>query len=249
MIPVKTPQEIEIIKEAGKMLMRVKEVVRGKIKPGVTLAELDRIGELEIEKLGAEAAFKRVRGYKWATCINVGEGVVHGIPNGYKVKPGDKVSLDVGIYWKGFNVDSAFTLGVPPVSLELKRFIEAGKAALERAIKNACQGNRVGHISWAIERVIKGRGYSSVGQFSGHGVGRKLHEEPAIPCFLSGEVRDTPIIKKGMVLAIEAIYTAGSGEVVIREDGWTAEAIDGKMGGLFEETVVITEGRPLVVTR
>lgn len=248
MITIKTPKEIEIIKEAGKKLAQVKRVVASNIKPGIKLLELDRIADSEIVKLGAEAAFKRVYGYKWATCININEGVVHGIPNDCRVRAGDKVSVDVGIYFKGFNVDSAFTFGVKPVDKDLARFINIGKTALDKAIKEARVGNRVGHISVAIEKVIKGAGYSPVRLFTGHGVGADLHEEPIIPCFLYGKVSDTPKLSQGMVLAIEAIYTEGNFEVVIELDNWTARTQDGKMGGLFEETVVVTNKEPLIVT-
>lgn len=248
MIPIKTPKEIEIMAEAGKKLAKVKNTVGQSIKPGVTLAWLDRIADGEIKKLGADPAFKRVRGYKWATCINVNSGVVHGIPTSYEVRPGDKVSIDVGIWYKSMNVDSAFTMAVPPILPTLSRFIEVGRRALKSAINEVRPGNRVGHISQAIEKVVRSADYSPVYIFSGHGVGRKLHEEPAIPCLLRERIEDTPLLKPGMVLAIEAIYTQGEPDVIIGEDGWTARTKDGKMGGLFEETVVITKKGPRVLT-
>lgn len=249
MIPIKTPEELEIIKEAGKKLARVKTEVARYIKPGITLIELDNIADREIANQGAQAAFKKVCGYKWATCINLNDGVVHGIPGGQKIKEGDKVSVDVGIYYKGFNVDSAWSQGVPIVSRELSRFIKTGRETLEASIEQALPGKRIGHISQAMSKALRSGGCSPVFVFSGHGVGSELHEEPAIPCFFNGVVEDTPEIKTGMVLAIEAIYTVGNGKVKISEDGWTAVTVDGTMGGLFEETIIVTDDGPIVTTR
>lgn len=246
---VKTAEETAIIKEAGGVLAKVKEIVAQKIQPGITFAQLDKIAESEIKRLGGRPAFKRVPGYKWTTCINVADGVVHGIPGEYKVRPGDKVSVDIGVYLKGFYTDSAFTVGVPPISPRLEKFLGVGRAAEEHAIKEARAGNRIGHISKAIEDTLRSQGFSPVYMFTGHGVGRELHEEPAIPCFLNGKIEDTPEIKPGMVLAIEAIYAEGHPDIVIGEDSWTARTQDGTMGGLFEETVVITDHDPLVVTK
>ena len=249
MIQIKTKEEIEVIKEAGRILARVKEVIKEKIVPGVTFAQLDSLAEGEILKLGAEPGFKRVYDYKWTTCINVGDGVVHGIPGDYSVGPGDKISVDVGAFYKGFYTDSAFTVGVPPVSIATKKFIEAGQRALGDAIGVARPGKRIGHISQAMERVLIEEGFSPVVMFTGHGVGRNLHEEPSIPCFLRGNILETPKILSGMVLAIESIYTEGSPDIKISRDGWTAQTRDGRMGGLFEETVVVTDQGTLVVTR
>lgn len=249
MIIIKTPKEIEVMHKAGKMLARVKDVVHAHIRAGITLRELDGIAEAEIVKQGGEPAFKRVYDYKYATCINVNSGVVHGIPDEYGVQPGDKVSIDVGIFYNGFNVDSAFSIAVEPVTGGLATFVETGKSILEKAIKEAKPGNRVGHISRTIHEGLKQAGFSPNFMFTGHGVGRDLHEDPPVPCFLIGPVENTPHLKEGMVLAIEVIYTQGKPDVKIGPDGWTASTKDGKMGGLFEETVAITKDGPLVLTR
>lgn len=248
MIPIKTPQEIVIMTEAGRMLAQVKDVVRAYIKSGVTLKELDEIAEKEILKQGAEPAFKRVYNYKYATCININAGLVHGIPNDYEVQPGDKVSVDVGIYWRGFNVDSAFTMALPPVSHALIRFIEAGEKTLQQAIKQVRPDRRIGHISQVMQQELESAGYHPVYLFTGHGVGRNLHEDPPIPCFSPKKIEDTPQIAAGMVLAIEVIYTQGRPDIKISQDNWTAATRDGKMGGLFEETVVVSETGPIVIT-
>lgn len=249
MIHIKTQEEIAVIKVAGQMLAFVKDTVRGEIGPGVTLAYLDGIAEKKVLELGGESAFKKVPGYRWTTCINVNDGVVHGIPGKYEIRPGDKISVDVGVYLNGFYTDSAFTMGVPPVSAKLKKFIDAGSETLDRAINEVRPGNRIGHVSRKIDETLRGYGYCPVYIFTGHGVGRDLHEEPVIPCFFSGKIEDTPLIQEGMVLAIEPIYVEGSPDLVIDGDGWTARTRDGKMGGLFEETVVATSGAPQIVTR
>lgn len=249
MIHIKTQEEIAVIKKAGRMLAIVKDTVRDEIRPGVTLAYLDGIAEKKVFELGGEPAFKKVPGYRWTTCINVNDGVVHGIPGDYVVKAGDKISVDVGVYLNGFYTDSAFTMGVPPVSAKLKKFIDAGSEALDLAIAEVRPGNRIGHISKKIDETLRGYGYCPVYIFTGHGVGRDLHEEPVIPCFFSGKIEDTPLIQEGMVLAIEPIYVESSPELVIDGDGWTARTRDGKMGGLFEDTVVVAGGACEIVSR
>lgn len=249
MIIIKTPEEIEIMHEAGKMLARVKDVVHAHIRAGITLRELDEIAEAEIIAQGGEPAFKRVYDYKYATCINVNDGVVHGIPDNYVVQVGDKVSVDVGVFYNGFNTDSAFSVAVKPVTRELSEFVETGKKLLDAAIVQAKPGNRVGHISKTIHEGLKEAGYSPSAMFTGHGVGRDLHEDPAIPCFFYGNLENTPLLKEGMVIAVEVIYCEGKPDVKIGSDGWTARTKDGKMGGLFEETVAILANGPKVLTR
>ncbi|MBI3290276.1 type I methionyl aminopeptidase [Candidatus Microgenomates bacterium] len=249
MIIIKTPEEIEIMHEAGKMLARVKDVVHSHIRAGITLAELDEIAEAEMIAQGGEPAFKRVYGYKYATCINVNDGVVHGIPNNYEVQSGDKVSIDAGVFYEGFNTDSAFTVAVEPVTRELAKFVETGKKLLDEAIAQAKPGKRVGHISKVIHEGLKKAGYSPSMMFTGHGIGRDLHEDPAIPCFFAGNLENTPLLKEGIVIAVEVIYCAGSPDIKISSDGWTARTKDGKIGGLFEETVAITKDGPQVLTR
>lgn len=249
MIPIKTEEEIEIIKKAGKKLAKVKEILKTNIKAGVTLLELDQIAQREIRKLGGEPAFQKVPKYKWATCINVNEGLVHGIPTKRALQPGDKVSVDVGIWYRGMNTDSAFTMGVKPVPQEVARFIAIGRETLGAAINQVRPGSRIGHISKMIHEGLTKAGYSPSRAFAGHGVGRQLHEEPVIHCFFENYLSDTPLIKPGMVFAIEVIYCQGGPDFEIANDGWTAFLKDGKIGGLFEETVIVTEDEPIVATR
>lgn len=245
MIPLKTPQEIEIMRAGGRKLRQVLEKVLFVVKPGITTAQLDKIAEAEILRLGGQPSFKKVPGYCWSSCLTINEEVVHGIPGGKKVQLGDILGVDVGIYFQGFHTDLATTIEVGGGETE---FLAAGRKALETALRKAKMGNYVGDLSWAIEKEIKKAGYSAVEVLSGHGVGRQLHEEPTIPCFLEGNRQQTPKLKEGMTLAIEVIYNQGSSEVFLT-DGWTIVTKDGKISGLFEETVAVTGSGPLILTR
>jgi len=255
MISIKNKKEIEIMKEGGRILAKVMAEVIGNTKPGVKTKELDSLAEELIVKNKAKPSFKMVKDYHWASCININDGLVHGIPGAYRIKLWDMVTIDLGVYYQGFHTDMARILWVRTQSAKRKaksenveRFLETGKLALKNAILVAKPGNYLGHISRAIQETIEKAGYSCSRRFTGHGIGKKLHEEPRIPCFLEGRIEETPRLKEGMVLAIEVIYTEGNPEVKIAEDGWTAKTVDGKLGGLFENTVAITKARPRVLT-
>jgi methionyl aminopeptidase len=262
MISIKTKKEIEIMKRGGAKLALVFGEVLKKIKPGVKLKELDKLAEALIKKQGGFPSFKTVKGYHWTTCININQGVVHGTPNDYRIRQGDLVSLDMGMLYKGFHTDMAWTLRVrtqnsaPPRRwrgdeldfCEANKFLEAGRRALKAAIKAATAGKRVGHISAAIEKVIRKAGFSPIETLTGHGVGRNLHEEPQIPCFVAEEIAKTPILKPGMTLAIEVIYSQGKPDLVLKDDGWTLETADGKLAGLFENTILVTKKSPIILT-
>ncbi len=249
MITIKTDKEVEIMAEGGAKLARVKNALREAVKEGVSAKDIEDLAVRLIKDERAEASFKMVPGYRWATCINVNEGLVHGIPNpGTTFKKGDVVSVDVGIFYKGFHTDTSFSVGLSP-DPDTKKFINIGQEALNKAISKAVAGNRIFDISGAIEEVIEGAGYSTIKALVGHGVGKELHEDPQIPCFVPGRIMDSPEIKKGMVLAIEVMYAQGGDKVEVLSDGWTIAMRDGKISGLFEETVVVTKDRPKVLTR
>jgi len=254
MIPIKTEREIKLMKEGGQKLAFVFAEVVKKIKPGVSLRQLDSLAEELIIKQGGFPSFKTVKGYHWATCININEGVVHGIPDNYRIKKGDLVSLDMGMLYKGFHTDMARTLWVrnpksnPPAGGQNPKFLIAGKEALKMAIKAAKAGNRVGHISAAIEKVIRKAGFNPVEALTGHGVGKKLHEDPQIPCFLAQPINRTSVLQPGMTLAIEVIYVKGRPDLVLTRDGWTIKTADGSLSGLFEDTILITKREPVVLT-
>jgi methionyl aminopeptidase len=180
--------------------------------------------------------------------VNVNKGLVHGIPKKEVVfKKGDVVSVDVGIFFKGFHTDTSISVGID-VEGETKKFLETGERALKDAISQVKIGNRIFDISKTIQEVVSSGGYSPIRALVGHGVGKELHEEPQIPCFLPGRVEDSPKLEEGMVLAIEVMYAFGEPEVVYDEDGWTISTQDGKISALFEDTVAVTKQGPIVLT-
>lgn len=248
-ITYKTEEQMQIMAEGGAKLGRIRKQTALAVKAGMTTRELDNIAQKLIDQSGGEASFKRVAGYHHATCINVNEVVVHGIPGDRKLVVGDKVGIDVGLYYKGFHTDAAVTVAVGKADPKLEKFLGVGRQALKRAIEQARPGKRVWDISEAMQKVIEEAWYSPVKALTGHGVGRELHEEPAIPCFVVGRRENSPKIVPGMVLAIEVMYNAGGAEVAYEnDDGWTIATADGKISGLFEETVAITSSGPKVLT-
>ncbi len=250
MIHLKNPQEIKVMREGGKKLRKVLNKVLDQVKPGVSKMELEQVAIEEIKLQGGKPSFKMVPGYHWATCLTINDEVVHGIPNEDILKEGDILSVDVGIYYQGFHTDLSTTVRVGKKGKNdaTDKFLETGKRALKKAIQKARVGNFVGDLSLTIEKEIKDAGYYPVRTLTGHGVGRKLHEDPAIPCFLTGKKENTPKLKSGMALAIEIIYNLGSEEIVLENDGWTISTRDGKISGLFEETVAVTGSGPLILT-
>lgn len=249
MIKIKTPEEIQIMAEGGKKLARVKNALALAVKAGVRASEIEELAVRLIKEEGAEASFKKVPKYHWATCINVNEGLVHGIPVSSVVfKKGDLVSIDVGIYHKGFHTDTSISVGVE-LTPENQKFLNTGREALAKALKEVKAGNYIYDISKVIEDTIEAAGYTTIKALVGHGVGRELHEEPQIPCFVPGERAESPKIELGMVLAVEVMYAMGSDKVEILEDGWTIAMRDGKISGLFEDTVAVTGEGSKVLTR
>ncbi len=234
------------MRDGGKKLRQVMDKVLEEVKPGMTLRRLDEVAEEKIKELGGKASFKMVPKYHWATCLNLNQGVVHGIPDERVIKKGDIVSVDIGFYFQGFHTDMAQTIEAG--TRKKTKFLETGRKALKKAISQVKPGNRVGDISLAIEKTIKKGGYNPVKNLTGHGVGRQLHQEPVIPCFLKGKIEKTPLLKKGMVLAIEVIYALGKPEIFVADDGWTIRTQDGKIAALFEETVALGANGPLILT-
>lgn len=237
---------------AAKALKRALEV----IKIGVTELEVDKAVTEEIYKLGGDLSYKTVPGYKFATCITVNEQVVHGIPTNRKFIEGDLVSVDLAVVYKDWHTDCAWSVLVGGSAdrniVELKepkekeRFLRTGEQALWVGINNAVDGGRVGDISNAIQTTIERAGYLVVRSLVGHGVGRSLHEDPEIPGF--GKKDTGAILRSGMTLAIEVIYTQGLSDVVLDEDGWTFRTADQSCGGLFEMTVIVGKDQPEVLT-
>lgn len=252
MVDIKTQEEIEIMRAGGKILSDVLWEVLASIKPGVSEIEVDLLADRLISEKGGEAAFKKVKGYKHATCISTNNVVVHGIPTDYKFKDGDAVGIDCGVFYKGFNTDMSETIHVSANGKkdEIDKFLETGKKALEAGISQAVLGNRIGHISKTIQDIVEKKGgYSVVRTLIGHGVGRQLHEDPEVPGYLVKKIEKTPVLKEGMTIAIEVIYNMGSFEVsYAKDDNWTIGSSDGSLSGLFERTVAITKNGPEILT-
>lgn len=232
--------------EGGKILHEIKLALIAAVKPGVTGLDLENLAMKLIKQAGAEASFAKVPGYKWATCININDVVVHGIPNITKFKDGDCVGIDVGLFYKGFHTDTSTSV---MVGNHTSNFLNIGKKALKLAIAQAKIGKRVADISKAMQTNVEKAGYSAIRALTGHGIGKNLHEQPYIPCFEMGKYSDSPKLVEGMIIAIEIIYNAGTSDVVYKnDDGWTIATADGKISGLFEETVAITNDGPVILT-
>lgn len=247
-IKIKTEDEIDVMAEGGRILGNIKKELIAAIVEGENAGNIEDLAVSLIKKRSGTASFKMVKGYSWATCVNVNDGVVHGIPKKSIIfKKGDIVSVDVGLFYKGFHTDTSISCAIIANS-ETKAFLSVGKAALKNAIEAAKVGNRIYDISEAMQKVIVKAGYSPIRALVGHGIGRNLHEFPQIPCFVAGEKKDSPKILSGFVLAIEAMYAQGLPEVIIADDGWTIKTKDGKIAGLFEETVAVTNKGPIVLT-
>ena len=258
MIDIKTIDEIEKMAEGGHILAQVLGEVLRNVRVGVSEIELDKLAEEEILRRGAEPAFKKVKNYKNAICVSTNNAVVHGIPTKYKFKEGDLAGIDCGVYFKGFNTDMAQTLRVRSQKSNLKSqkekdkidiFLETGERALNEAIKVARAGNRIGHISKTIQDIVEGSGYSVVRNLVGHGIGKKLHEEPEVPGFLDTNINRTPTLKAGMTIAIEVIYNMGGSDVLLSKDGWTIKTRDKSLSGVFERTIAVTDKEPIVLTK
>lgn len=248
MIFLKSQSEIELMKIGGFKLANTLKKLLFSLKPGINLLELEKMAVRLIKEYGGEPAFQRVPNYFWATCLNVNEGIVHGIPRSYIVKANDVVNVDIGMYYQGFNTDMSFTKSFLP-NKEIDNFLSAGKEALKQAIKVAIPGNRVGHISQKIAEIVRGNGYYPVSGLTGHGVGVEIHEPPSIPCFLDRKIEDTPILEKGMTLAIEVIYTMKKGMLKTDEQNkWTIQAVGSRAAAVFEQSIALTEGEPLLLT-
>lgn len=256
MIYLKSPEEIAILREGGKILAQILEDLRKAVKPGIKTIELDRLAESLVFKYGAKASFKNYQpsfnhegqgGYPASVCVSVNEEVVHGIPGERILKEGDIVSLDMGVLHKRYYTDAALTVGVGKISPKAKKLINVTKKSLELAIGETKIGNRLGDIGWAVQHYVEKNGFSVVRDLVGHGVGKFIHEEPEIPNY--GRKGAGLKLKEGMVLAFEPMVNIGKFGVKVLPDGWTFVTIDKSLSAHFEHTVAITKNGPEVLTR
>lgn len=244
-----TPEQIEIQKKAGKILSEVMVDLMQFTKAGVTPLEIDDLATKLITEKGGFPGFKKVHGYKYATCISVNETVVHGVPGSEKLKKGDVVSIDSGVFLDGFHTDITETVCIGMPSVDVKKMLEVGKKTMFKAIAKATVGNRIGDISSQIEREVKSSGYSVIRGLIGHGVGRDLHEDPEIPGYVDMPRGKTPQVQPNMVLAIEVIYSSGKNDVYLGTDNWTISTRDGSLTSVFERTILVNpSGPPTILT-
>ena len=239
MIYLKTDEEIELLRESNLLVGQTLGELAKWVAPGVTTLQLDRIAEEFIRDHQAVPGFLGYAGYPNTLCVSVNEQIVHGIPSDYTLKEGDIVSIDCGVVKNGFNGDSAYTFEVGEVPDEVRRLLKTTKEALYLGIEQAVEGKRVGDISNAIQTYCEHKGYSVVRELCGHGVGKKLHEEPEVPNY--GRRGCGPLLKNGMVIAIEPMINLGSRNIVVEKDRWTTRTKDRKPSAHFEHTIAIRE--------
>jgi methionyl aminopeptidase len=238
-IIIKSDREIAIMRHAGRIVATVLEVLKSHVKPGIKTEELDVIAVKELEKLGATSSFKGYRGYPANLCVSVNDEIVHGIPGERILNEGDIVSLDFGAIYMDFQGDAAVTVGVGDISPQAKRLMETTEGALNAGISAARAGRRLGDISAAIQNYAESRGYSVVREYTGHGIGRKLHEDPQIPNF--GQPGQGTVLRKGMTLALEPMVNIGDWRTRLDDNHWTVFTIDGSLSAHFEHTIAITD--------
>ena len=248
-IVIKSPQEIAALREAGRINARALDAVRQLIRPGVTTAELDAAAEEVIRKHGASPTFKGYPGpypYPASICVSINEQLVHGIPGKRKLQVGDIVSVDCGSTFEGFVGDSAFTIGVGGISTQAQRLVKVTEQALYEGIRQMQDGNRVGDVSAAIQTFVEGTGFYVTREYTGHGVGRQMHEGPQVPNY--GTQGRGVLFRPGMTIALEPMVLIGTQKTRVLPDQWTVISADGSLTAHFEHSVAITEGAPLILT-
>lgn len=251
MIILKTAHELALMREAGRIVAEVLAMLQERLRPGMTTAELDRLAEALIRKRGAVPSFKGYRGFPGAICTSINEEVVHGIPsNRRRLREGDIISIDVGAIYQGYHGDSAWTFAVGEISEEARRLLEATEGALYAGIAQARAGNRFRDISAAIQEYVESRGFSVVREYTGHGIGKQMHEEPQILHYVHPEDPNrNRRLRPGMTFALEPMVNVGTWETEVLSDGWTVVTKDRRLSAHFEHTLAITDGEAEILTR
>jgi len=238
MVIIKSDEEIVIMRKCGKILAAILDKLRAEVRPGIKTGQLDIIMAEELERKGVIPSFKNYHGFPANLCVSVNDEIVHGIPGERILQEGDIVSLDAGAKLNGFHTDAAITIGVGQISKEAEELIAVTEGSLKSGIAQAVSGAYIGDISFAIQHYIESKGFSVVREYTGHGVGRDLHEEPPIPNFVVGK---GPLLRKGMALAIEPMVNVGDWHTKLAANQWTVLTADGSLSAHFEHTIVITD--------
>ena len=246
MIAIKNERELSIMRQACKITAAARALAGEMVRPGVTTKQIDKAVHDFIVSQGAQPSFLGYHGFPGSICASVNNTVIHGIPGGYVLKEGDIVSIDVGAYYQGFHGDCAATYACGAISAEAQKLIDVTKQSFFEGMRFATRGHRVSDISHAIQTYVESNGYSVVRSFVGHGVGAQLHEEPEVPNF--GKPGRGPRLVPGMTIAVEPMVNAGVYDVRVLKDGWTTVTADGKLSAHYENTVLITDGEPEILT-
>jgi len=247
-IILKSRDEIAIMRDAGRIVAEVLQIIVERLRPGLVEKELDEIVRREFKKRKVIPVFLGYQGYPATVCVSVNDEIVHGIPGDREIADGDVVSIDLGCVHKGFVADSALTAGVGNVSPEALRLIEVTREALNRGIGAARAGARLGQIGAAIQTYVEGEGFAVVREYVGHGVGRQMHEDPQVPNYVVGDPETGPVLKEGMVIAIEPMVNAGDWRTKRDPDNWTVRTLDGSLSAHFEHTLAVRDGAAEVLT-
>ncbi len=243
---IKSDKEVEVMAEAGRITALVLQTLKSEIRPGITTQELDDIAARETAKVGATPSFKGYRGYPANICVSINEEIVHGIPGKRVLAVGDVVSVDFGVIYNGYQGDSAFTVGVGKIDARAARLISATEGALKAGIEAARAGARLGDISSAIQEYAESRGFSVIREYTGHGIGKQMHEDPQVPNF---GIRGQGIrLRKGMTLALEPMLCTGDWHTRVADNNWTVSTVDGGLAAHFEHTIAITDGPARILT-
>lgn len=245
-IIIKSEEEIALMRQAGRIVATVLEILKSKVKPGMKTEELDVIAAKELERLGARPSFKGYHGFPANLCVSVNDEIVHGIPGKRVLRDGDIASLDLGAIYEDFQGDAAITVGVGNISDAAKRLIEVTEGALKAGVKAGHIGGRLGDISAAIQQYAESRGYSVVREYTGHGIGREMHEDPQVPNF--GIAGEGPVLRRGMALALEPMVNIGDWRTRVADNRWTVLTVDGSLSAHFEHTVAVSDGKLEVLT-
>ena len=246
MIILKSPEEVKKMGESNAIVAEVLTGLMEKVRPGVTTLQLNEYAEVVTQKRGAKPAFKGYGGFPFALCASVNSEVVHGFPSDRSLEEGDIISLDYGVYYKGFYGDSAITVAVGRISASASRLMKVTEESLYKGIEKAREGNRLGDISFAVQSCVESADFSVVRDYVGHGIGKDLHEDPPVPNFGVGG-RGVKL-KAGMVIAIEPMVNEGSYMVKTKPDGWTVVTNDGSLSAHFEHTIAVTEDGPVILS-